>query len=149
MNTTANITHLNYNNSDIIHEEKRFLSNISNIDEYFKNLMSIYVVPADNWDLTTENFSMTFVNLTWQATEFKDDTLDFNITFENPNYISPLITQDTLVVWMHPNQTFFQSSVSPYPYLNENSTILQVKIPKQQRDTPTVRKIDLATLDTK
>jgi hypothetical protein len=65
--------------------------------------MSIYVVPADDWDLNTEDFKINYINLTWQATEFKGRDLDFNITFENPNYISPLQTQDTLVVWMHSN----------------------------------------------
>ena len=58
MNTTVNITNLNKNNSDIIHE-KRLLSNFSNVDDHFKNLMSIYVVPAERWDLTTENFTMS------------------------------------------------------------------------------------------
>ena len=147
MNTTANITNLHKNNSDIIHE-KRILSNVSNVDAHFKNLMSIYVVPADSWDLTTENFTMSQVNLTWVATEFKDDTLDFNITFGYPYYISPLLTQDTLVVWMHANQTIFRSSEAPYSYLNENSTILRVKIPKQQPNIETVRDIDNAISDT-
>jgi len=91
MNTNMNITFLNKTNSELV-QDKRMLSNSSTvINEYFEDLMTIYVVPADNWDLVSENFSVNFINLTWQATNYSRDTLDFNITFEQPNEISPLL----------------------------------------------------------
>jgi hypothetical protein len=64
--------------------------------------MTIYVVPADDWHLNSETFDMKLINFTWQATEYKDSTLKINVAFDFPNYISPLLKQDTLVVKINP-----------------------------------------------
>ena len=58
-------------------------------DDFFSDLMSIYVVPNDKWNQDTNGFEMQQVNLTWKATNFTDYHLNIDLIFGNESYISP------------------------------------------------------------
>ena len=52
--------------------------------------MDIYVVPEEKWIEYDENFTMNYINLTWQAVNFTGNILDIKINFTNPLRVSPL-----------------------------------------------------------
>ena len=89
---------------------------------------------------------MKYINLTWTAKNYSGNILDIKVRFDYPLKLSPLTEQDELVVWINENQTFFKQNKSPFAYLHEESTILSVTIPKQQRDSELMRYIDFANL---
>ena len=104
MNTNINFTQLNSINSNL-ELAKRKLNASDNTS--FSNVMCIYVIHYTEWEEYRERFEMQQLNLTWRAIEYKDNILKIKIDFNNQSYISPLVVQDTLVVWINENKTFF------------------------------------------
>ena len=48
-----------YNDSSRVdHEEKKNLTNLPEIKEMFKNILDIYVVPNEDWNLDVDDFKM-------------------------------------------------------------------------------------------
>ena len=88
---------------------------------------------------------MQQLNLTWKVTNYTGDVLSIKLDFNNGSYLSPMVVQDTLIVWINENKTFFQQLLPPNSFLNKNYTILETKIPKQLKDTSLQRAIDAAT----
>jgi len=61
--------------------------NISILNETF---IDIYVEPALNRHVDSEDFKMESVNLTWKAVYYKFDEMWFELKFNQPSAISPL-----------------------------------------------------------
>ena len=75
------------------------LLNSSNID--------IWVAPADNWHLDSENYMLGDLNLTWNVTNFNSTKMHVQLSFNKPAEISPNASNyDSIVVHFLNNNTF-------------------------------------------
>jgi hypothetical protein len=73
---------------------RRLFSNDSIIDEKYKNILDIYVVPNDQWNQFTNGFEMKQINFTWQATNLTERELTLKLDFNNASYLSPEVIRD-------------------------------------------------------
>lgn len=51
--------------------------------------LDIYIKTYDNWLAYEENFNLTLLNFTWEATSFERDTLSLKLNFFSVESISP------------------------------------------------------------
>jgi hypothetical protein len=57
--------------------------------------VDIFVIPAEDRE-KDEGFDPESISLTWVLHEFDDRDLTYNVTFDQPSAISPLVTQDQI-----------------------------------------------------
>ena len=88
VNTEYNLTFLNSSISFLKNETKT--RRMQEIPDHYKDVMDIYVKPADDWIKYDENYTEGFINLTWAAASFSGKILEIKIYFEHPLEISPL-----------------------------------------------------------
>lgn len=53
-------------------------------------IMDLYLEPRDDWATFKSGFNMSFLNFTWNVTEYKLDFMIIKLQFVNPYEISPL-----------------------------------------------------------
>ena len=61
--------------------------NLTNLNE---TIMDLYLEPRDDWANFKTDFNMSFLNFTWNVTEYKLDFMMIKLKFVNPYEISPL-----------------------------------------------------------
>jgi len=90
MNTNVNLTQLSSN-----YYPYRSLVATEDL-----NLLNMYISPFDNWVSERNNYNLTKLNFTWEATSFVGNILEVQLDFHSPSSISPLLSQDTMIVDM-------------------------------------------------
>ena len=68
-----------------------------NLTHINSTIIDLYIIPEQDRHLE-EGFNITTLNLTWQATDFKNDTLQIQLYFNNPSVISPLPIPDRIAL---------------------------------------------------
>jgi hypothetical protein len=92
----------------------------------------MYIVPAEERE-TNEGFRWESVNFTWKITEFgkfdeDSSQLVIKLTFDEPIQISPLVTQDMLMIYFN-DTSFFISETLKKP-LDDEYRELHTKVKK-------------------
>lgn len=70
-------------------------------------MADLYIMPSNNWNLYIDDFEVyPNLNATWVVDSYKGDLMIINITFLNPEQISPMTEQDTLVFHIKEREWF-------------------------------------------
>ena len=80
-----------------------------NLTHLNSSVIDMYIEPNLDWHVNKENFNMSFLNFTFNATEFNNNTLVFNLNFNEPLAISPNLHSDVLVWHIKDLNDFFIS----------------------------------------
>ena len=71
-----------------------------NLTEFDSLVAEVYIIPYDDWHLYKEGFVVyPNLNLTWIVNTFKGDLLQLNVTFNDPDQISPLTYGQDIIVF--------------------------------------------------
>jgi hypothetical protein len=98
-----------------------------NVSMLNKTHIEMYIKPAANRE-TLAGFKLSQVNFTWKCVKAKNNSMDFNLTFESPLEVSPLIEQDQLIFFVRDEgYPLFKSKNGRY--LAPESRLLTKKVP--------------------
>ena len=102
--------------------------NITLIDE---SVLTLYIIPAEGRD-SEPFFNASSLNFTWKVTEFKERYFIIKLNFSDPTSISPLLTQDTLILKFKDLNFFY--SIQVQDFLHNRYRILSTPLKKQVID---------------
>jgi hypothetical protein len=100
--------------------------------------IDLYIIPSESRD-NDDGFRLNSVNFTWNVTDYKEFNKDssqmiFKLVFNEPLQISPLKTQDMLILNIKDKQSFFISETLGKD-LDDKYTILTTKVKRQMEDS--------------
>jgi len=107
---TAKIEKIKANGLVEVKFSKLMNTGLIKIDEINEAHMIIYAQPFNNWHEQDPHFDIEkTLNQTWNVLKYENDRMLIDLTFMNPNQISPKVDQDILVIHFQNSSDAFKS----------------------------------------
>jgi hypothetical protein len=104
---TATFESVNKYGQGYVRFSREMSTEFFNISWINSTVADLYIIPSNNWHLYIDDFEVyPKLNATWVIDSYKGDLLILNITFLNPEQISPMTEQDTLVFHIKEREWF-------------------------------------------
>ena len=70
---------------------------LDKLSDFNSTMLDLYIEPAENRLQLYPSYNISNLNFTWEPIKFERNTLNIQINWTNPAYISPLAKQDKLI----------------------------------------------------
>ena len=113
-----------------------------NISHINSSLIDFYLEPSNKWHLFEDGFEFNpKLNFTWKVDSFEQDLLTINLTFRDPEQISPKVEQDSVIFHIKTKEFLLSKTLN---VLSDDFLTLSIHVKKQMENSAFNLNVDSA-----